>query len=1352
MATNIGKLFAVVGADISEWETKMEKVAKPLGDIGKKMSMYITAPLVGIGVAALKMSSDFEQALANAASVALATGDDLKLMEETARKMGTTTVFSAKQAAEGMYFMASAGWNAKQMAEALGPVMNLAGATASDLAFTTDTVVAALNQFGLKAADASRVTNVYAAAIGASQATLQKLSVSMAYLGPIAGTLGMSIEGTSAALSVLYDAGYDASMAGSSLRMALAVLLNPTKEVTEGLAKLGLKLEDVSPTTHNFGQIVRTLGEKSADAADLIGIFGVRSGPALAAMLMQGADKIDEYTRRVTGTEAAAKMMAIQMDTLQGQMKILWSNISEVAIQIGKILIPIMRELITNHVMPAVKWFQELSEGKKKLILVVAGLAAALGPLLVVISKVLMVTPGLATAMGAVTNAGGLMQVALRALSSPVGALVVIVGVLTAAALKLKSGIDNLSGKTFNDLVRSADAADKKMGNMVGWRDFMWAAKVSGLDLDDFTKRLIKNKDNVVKTIEELKNGEIKNTEDLKALYYVLEKAAVGRLQAEKEAAEGLIKVEEKMNLMDKADAESKIALAAVTKNLTGTVGDQQIALELVNKALSFGKNLRMEDKEALEKYKEQLERNIETTTGAAESLKKLKEELGLTFASDIQEKINKINYALSTFGSQITPEKQAEMHKELRDLNIDLQVINGTLDKDMANALKNYKVNVAEVIPWTEEYSRSITNVQEIVKKAPGVFQESLEYKSTPTVINFGKVLEDTAVGMADYWTKAMAEMITSGINMGDVVYLSFSTLAKGVGDFVGGIATTVLSGLGPLAGAAGSLIGATVGALISGVGALFGIKTQAQKEAEAAAKAAEQLKTWISDIKTATSEYGTISDETAKKIQEADKSMQGFAAVSKYFGDVIKDVGVTQDNINQLWARATDIIGQVQDGYLTAADGTKALDDSFKLLLQGARDLNQEGSAAMIAFILSVRESGLEVKSVTDYVIAELGKIPDALTVLIENQDKVGTSLQEMGTLALATFESMLASGVSWTDAVGKMAGPLALLRDKYAELGITADGALAELFKIVGVTEANKELFSAIDANNQILKSLGNTGWLTADSMAILTRNAVSYYDQLKAAGLTSDQALRSMGPTLQSIYDYAKAYGIKLDDNTQLLINQAKEVGIVKDAEEQRLKEAEKGYDYLAGKIGEIMDKVADKITRALRGGFDTAYESIEAGARDAGDRIYDGLTGGFDDVTAAAYRVGSDITEMYRGFHPVINVEVNQPNIPGMQSGGIAMRPMLAKIAEVEPEVVMPLRLFRRQSKQPSGTGGITLPGGGGSGGVVINYNPTIQAMDSQDVYKFMATKGKDALLKILDENLGGIMRMIRESR
>lgn len=390
----VRNILVRVGADISSLQKQLanaqkylNKASKQLTSVGSTLTKGITLPIAGLGAVAVKTAADFEQAMANAASVSGATAEELQQMTNIAREMGKSTVFSAKDAADAMYYMASAGYKAGQMAESIKPILDLAAATQSDLAFTTDVTIATLNQFGLQAKDASRVTNTFAAVIGNSQATIDKLAYSMRYVGPVANSLGYEVEHVTAALGLLYNAGFQGEQAGTILRGALSRLMKPTKEINETLAEMGLRYDQVNPATNNLAQIIDVLGKKGITTAQAVKIFGQEAGPGMMALISQGSQALLDLEKKITGTDAASQMAATQLDTFQGSMKLLKSAMEEVAIQIGNVVVPILRELVEKYVMPAVQWFSNLDAETQKQIITFAALAAAIGPALFMLGK-----------------------------------------------------------------------------------------------------------------------------------------------------------------------------------------------------------------------------------------------------------------------------------------------------------------------------------------------------------------------------------------------------------------------------------------------------------------------------------------------------------------------------------------------------------------------------------------------------------------------------------------------------------------------------------------------------------------------------------------------------------------------------------------------------------------------------------------------------------------------------------------------------------------------------------------------------------------------------------------------------
>ena len=444
----IRNLVIKIAADISSLskglsnaQKSIQKVSASFTKAGTKLTASITAPLVALGTAAVNVSQKFEQSMANAASVAGATSEELARMTAIAREMGSKTVFSASDAADALYYMASAGYKVDQMADSIEATLNLASATQSDLAFTTDTVIATLNQFGLEANQAERVTNVFASAIGNSMANMDKLANSMGYVGPVANSLGYTIEETTGALAVLYNAGYDGSTAGTALRQSLVALMNPSTAALDVFEELGIAFEDVNPATNDLATIIDRLGAAGMDTSQAMKVFGARAGPGMLALLSAGGDAVRDMTASITGTNKATEMADIQLNTLQGQMKILKSEVEEIAISFGNVLIPIIRQFIQKYISPLTAKLMGLSMGTKKNIVTIALLAAAIGPLLLVIGKLI-------GSVGTIAKVGSML---FSKVGLIIGIIAAVVGVLTYL-WKTNEGFRNAVGKIWEKI------------------------------------------------------------------------------------------------------------------------------------------------------------------------------------------------------------------------------------------------------------------------------------------------------------------------------------------------------------------------------------------------------------------------------------------------------------------------------------------------------------------------------------------------------------------------------------------------------------------------------------------------------------------------------------------------------------------------------------------------------------------------------------------------------------------------------------------------------------------------------------------------------------------------------------
>ncbi|MFH1525922.1 MAG: phage tail tape measure protein, partial [Bacteroidota bacterium] len=334
MATE--RLIARVGADVSGFKSGMNSAV----GIAKSTALRITAAFAGVMLTSALIGSKFEKTLTETATVAQAFGKDLEALEHKARELGRTTAFTATEAAKGMYDLASAGMNTKQIIDATEHSMKLAGATNSEMSQATSLVSSALKQFGLDASHAKRVVDTYAQAITKSKLTMDRLTEAMKYAGTTGAALGWEIEETTAAVAQFADLGLEGSMAGTNLRMAMMELTKQSGDMSDALSDMGLSFLDVNPEARTFGEILYTLGEKGMTAAQAIAIFGARAGLNMKQLSQAAfignsdfAGFVEQLKKAQEGIGRTAEMYNRMMDEFHGDWKIMMSALQDLSIE-----------------------------------------------------------------------------------------------------------------------------------------------------------------------------------------------------------------------------------------------------------------------------------------------------------------------------------------------------------------------------------------------------------------------------------------------------------------------------------------------------------------------------------------------------------------------------------------------------------------------------------------------------------------------------------------------------------------------------------------------------------------------------------------------------------------------------------------------------------------------------------------------------------------------------------------------------------------------------------------------------------------------------------------------------------
>jgi TP901 family phage tail tape measure protein len=430
----LGDLLVRVGADISGFDKAMGNVSTRLnatmrdadkmfsgfdrlGDkltsLGTTLSLGITAPLAAAGAASLKFYGDFESSMNRVSALGEITGTNLDKLKQQALDLGAKTQYSAKQAADGMGELAAAGFSTTEIMAAMPAVLNLAASGQLEVGRAAEIAANLMAGFGIPAQDVGKAVDVIAKAAASGSLSVEDLGLTFKYVGPIATAAGLSFEEVTAAITLMSNAGIKGEQAGTSLRGAMAKLLDPSREAAEVLDRLGITAVDSSGKLVPLASIVEQLGNKGATTKDIFKIFGQESASGITALVNTGAPALQRMTAELTSSEGAAQKMA---DTLQkgmgGALERMKGSVETAAISLGESLAPVAIRLagvienLANKVADFGRWFAGLPEPVQNAAIAIGVLAAAIGPVVLVAGQLIS---AFATVGSAVSGLSGLL-------------------------------------------------------------------------------------------------------------------------------------------------------------------------------------------------------------------------------------------------------------------------------------------------------------------------------------------------------------------------------------------------------------------------------------------------------------------------------------------------------------------------------------------------------------------------------------------------------------------------------------------------------------------------------------------------------------------------------------------------------------------------------------------------------------------------------------------------------------------------------------------------------------------------------------------------------------------------------
>ena len=407
--------LGALGQALQETGGKLEEIGGKVTQVGEGLTKSVTAPIVGVGAAALKAFSEVDKGADAIVRKTGATGEQLEAMQTSMENLATSMPTTFEEAGNAIGEVNTRfGVTGEQLETLSGQFLKFAQLNGTDVSGSIDKVQTVMSAFNLDVEDAGAVLD-----------TLNKVSQDT---GINVDTLASGLVTNGAALRGLnLDAAQSATLLGQLEKSGI-----DTSAVMTGLAKVQANAfkEGIDMST-----ALETAVSSSGDAID---IFGAKAGPRLYEAFQSGILTMDMFTGSAVSLEDNLGNVSDTFDATlspMDQWKLTLNEImlagAELGNAVGPVLVPIIQGL-AEGAKSAAEWFGNLNEDQQKTIVTIGGLVAAIGPVLTIAGKMITTVGTITKAVGVITPMLGGLGTAFSALTGPIG-LAIAAGVLIIA-------------------------------------------------------------------------------------------------------------------------------------------------------------------------------------------------------------------------------------------------------------------------------------------------------------------------------------------------------------------------------------------------------------------------------------------------------------------------------------------------------------------------------------------------------------------------------------------------------------------------------------------------------------------------------------------------------------------------------------------------------------------------------------------------------------------------------------------------------------------------------------------------------------------------------------------------------
>lgn len=418
MASN-GLMIPIIG-DFTAFEKSMQKTADKVSKMGSSLSKKLTAPLVGVGGVALKMSVDFETAMAKVSTLSDDSVKPLKQLGDEITKLSNETGISAEEIANNVYDALSAGQTTDTVMDFVANSTKLAKAGFADAGQSLDLLTTILNSYGMEASETARVSDILVKTQDLGKISVAEMSASMGKIIPTANSMGINLEQVATGYAIMTSKGIAAAEATTYQNSMFNELGKSGTKANEAVKKAfnGKTFQQLIKEGKSVGDVLGGMDKYAKkNKLSLADMFGsAEAGKAAIILAAEGGAEFNSTLEEMGDVAGSTQKNFDKMGETAGERFTRAINRAKNVIRkLGDVMLPIFASIM-DAFSGLMEKLDSIPEGPRKMIVAIGVALAAIGPIMIIVSKglsifskvgVLFSPVGLAI-MGIVALAAGL--------------------------------------------------------------------------------------------------------------------------------------------------------------------------------------------------------------------------------------------------------------------------------------------------------------------------------------------------------------------------------------------------------------------------------------------------------------------------------------------------------------------------------------------------------------------------------------------------------------------------------------------------------------------------------------------------------------------------------------------------------------------------------------------------------------------------------------------------------------------------------------------------------------------------------------------------------------------------------